>query len=89
MPDRTPPSTGIGILAILMMIAGGLIALFAGGCSILVLGSVLVTIVRQRFHPDSLGVLVGMLPLTAIGLAIAWTGLRLVRAGLEKWRGAS
>lgn len=88
MSDRSLPSAGAGILAILMMITGGLIALFAGGCTAIFFGALVSEAFSRGFQVESLGGLVAMTPIFLLGIAITWAGVKVVVAGVEKWKGS-
>ncbi|MFQ5668278.1 MAG: hypothetical protein ACE5HT_16850 [Gemmatimonadales bacterium] len=83
MSDRARSVTNAA-LSILMIVVGGLLALFCGGCSVLFTGVMIASIVQ-----NGLGNLWGfeqILPFVAPGLAIAWGGIVMIRHGIARWK---
>ncbi len=86
MSDREP-SLESSLRGMIMIIVGGLLTLFFGGCALLFPVMMIVVGLEDGYGLDAFMVL-GPIVLPVVGgLAIAWGGIVLMRRGIRLWKG--
>ncbi len=85
MPNSAPsPAPPLSAGGIAMIIFGGLLLLFPGGCSLIF--SIMALAEKMSSRPDQYGFATLALVASSIGFLIAALGFWLIRAGLRRRR---